>query len=183
MWPPAVVWGGGPRLLPAGRPHLVQELQRSPHPGPLGQNLHRLLTELLPPPNLQPHCYNPTDSPRVVHTIHITDRVHPPCFVLWYKLLLVFFFICGCSVREVADIAAAPSGGLLLPLHSQKDSFSFSVADPSDDRATTWLFPPSFKYPTTFSVFFSSYTTAPAFYTQLSISTTEAWPAGSLGST
>lgn len=44
MWPPAVLRGGGSRLLPAGRTHPVQELQRSPHPGPVGQNLHRLLT-------------------------------------------------------------------------------------------------------------------------------------------
>lgn len=44
VWPPAVVWRRRARLLPAGRPHLVQELQRSPHPGPVGQNLHRLLT-------------------------------------------------------------------------------------------------------------------------------------------
>lgn len=46
MWPPAVLRGGGSRLLPAGRTHPVQELQRSPHPGPVGQNLHRLLTNL-----------------------------------------------------------------------------------------------------------------------------------------
>lgn len=46
MWSPAVVWRRRSRLLPAGRPHPVQELQRTPHPGPLGQNLHRLLTNL-----------------------------------------------------------------------------------------------------------------------------------------
>lgn len=44
MRAPAVLRGGGPRLLPTGRPHPVQELQRSAHPGPVGQNLHWLLT-------------------------------------------------------------------------------------------------------------------------------------------
>lgn len=47
MRSPAVLRGGGSRLLPAGRPHPVQELQRSPHPGPLSQNLHWLLIRLL----------------------------------------------------------------------------------------------------------------------------------------
>lgn len=43
MRAPAVLRGGGARLLPTGRPHPVQELQRSAHPGPVGQNLHWLL--------------------------------------------------------------------------------------------------------------------------------------------
>lgn len=46
MRSPAVLRGGGSRLLPVGWPHPVQELQRSPHPGPLSQNLHWLLIRL-----------------------------------------------------------------------------------------------------------------------------------------
>lgn len=81
MRPPAVVRRGGAGLLPAGRPHLVQELQRPPHPGPLCQNLHRLLTRAQhrlrqhSPPSRSTYCTDRTGQDRTSSSFVLSSEI------------------------------------------------------------------------------------------------------------
>lgn len=90
MWSPAVLGRRGSRLLPAGRPHLVQGLQRSPHPGPLGQNLHRLLTD---PLRLCHFFLKPLPLSQIHEQLHINDSTDKKrsSFVQSYFFLFFFF--------------------------------------------------------------------------------------------
>lgn len=115
MWPPAVLGRRGSRLLPAGRPHLVQGLQRSPHPGPLGQNLHRLLTD---PLRLCHFFLKPLPLSQIHEQLHINDSTDKKrsSFVQSY-FFLFFFFPPTCLLWVLINFAVGPSGGIRQQFH------------------------------------------------------------------
>ena len=162
MRSPAVLRRRGSGLLPAGRPHLVQGLQRSPHPGPLGQNLHRLLTD----PSRLCHFFffffkaPPSRSCKSMnsYTLHdSTDKKH-------YSFVQSYFFLFFPPLAWSEFSLAL----LWVPLVVSGSNFIFMLLWRSDR-----LLP--FRSPTTFSSFI--------WYTRLAQWSTVAWPAGSLGST
>lgn len=149
MWSPAVLWRGGARLLPTGRPHLVQELQRSPHPGPLSQNLHWLLTN---------HLFSPLTlkNPRTRNMLHIfagTDGKWP-CSVQSRATFSFFFFFFAWLLWVDINITIVPSVGIQLQFPLQRNIFCYwfklQMKVWWSNHITSFL---SFTCPHTFSFF------------------------------
>lgn len=153
MWSPAVVWRRRSRLLPAGRPYPVQELQRTPHPGPLGQNLHRLLTNLylnlLAPGLTDPRTAGALLIAACSLTVSVENRYFNFLLTSVRLLPLHFLYYLGTSfvmfssafVRQWPDLQAAwaplyQSSTLVLPTYSLHMSFYFIFNTFKDNEST-----------------------------------------------